>query len=382
MGLVADLKSGGAGIRVALPIEIGWRLRDDREQAAKIESTSMPLELHAMASRAVVDLSPEHDDLLRSDAERCARTIFDDSFEYRSNEGIADRGRRRRTDDASWSPLIECVRVEVDGHPAQRSIHRVVYEPGTESIIGRLVIPVRRGSIELRAMAVTNETGYRESLVTIVRQTKSGAGSEQWPAISQADFDAIELDAQLPNHPLSRVRAQLDKWLEPGAISVVAPANRAAHTQAIQHVRFTIAPPPRTIASTSHAGRGFEVERFTRVELGTTEDSVLHWSVGTIDRARLRDGRASLDALRPLVEAMHPEARGVSWLSCPVPSKTAASCAALAEIDVGFGRRCVRFRALDREDHARFVIVYAHRGWSDAELDALLDRAQLDRDRE
>ncbi len=381
MGLVANLQSGAAGVRVALAIDRGWTVRSDDESVANIRRDGGAIEVHAMVSRAVVDLSPTHDEALREDADRCARAIFNDTFELRSNANLAPSDRRRRTDDPSWSPLVECARIEIDGQPAQRSIHRVMYEPGIEAIIGRLVIPVRRGSIELRALSVSHETGYRESTLTLLRRDKGADKEAGWPLISQAEFDSIDLDAQFAAHPLSLVRAQLASWLEPGAITIVAPPSDDAHRLAIQRVPFVIAPPIRAIASSSFAGRGFEVERFSRVELGTSEDSVLHWSVGTIDLDRLRNRSASIESLRPLFEAMHREAHGASWSPKSSAGALAATSAGVAEINNAAGGRSLRFRALERADHARFVAVYAHRGWSDSSLDAMLDHAQLDRDR-
>ena len=52
-------------------------------------------------------------------------------------------------------------------------VHRMLYEPGREQIMGHVLVPVRTGLVEFRLLAGSRLTGVRESLL-VARAIKRG----------------------------------------------------------------------------------------------------------------------------------------------------------------------------------------------------------------
>src|SRR5262245_29647082 len=48
------------------------------------------------------------------------------------------------------SPLISCEHITVDGAPALSIIHRMMYRPGLEILMGHVLVPVTEGLFEVR----------------------------------------------------------------------------------------------------------------------------------------------------------------------------------------------------------------------------------------
>lgn len=165
-------------------------------------------------------LGPGLDEALRADVEADARLLF----EAARQPGDATP----RTADPAWSPLVELERVQLPGGWGARLVRREAYQAGRELLWGSLLVPVRGGVVEVGAGAGANETGFRESMEMAKRMVGRrppdgpGAGVGE-PIPPQAEFDDPALDRFYPTHPLSRVRAALQRLLGEGGPVVTAP---------------------------------------------------------------------------------------------------------------------------------------------------------------
>jgi hypothetical protein len=156
---------------------------------------------------------------LRERIERYARAMFIETFaEMKAGGRISDDVPR--TDDASWSPVLEARLVKVANSPALQLIHRMAYARGLEMILGHTLIPTARGTLEVRWMNNAAYTGARESAVLLA------SGVEGF--LKQQDYDDPKHDDSFPEHPLSMSRRAAD-WHVDSVKRVVAPAAFAPH---------------------------------------------------------------------------------------------------------------------------------------------------------
>lgn len=114
-------------------------------------------------SRMSMDISPTQFAGLQAHAEYYARAMFEDT----SRTLAEDPAKPLRTKDPSWSPLVDFERIDLDGGPAVRSVHRMVCRAGREMMMGHLLVPLEDGLFEARVLTVDMRTGYRESALML-----------------------------------------------------------------------------------------------------------------------------------------------------------------------------------------------------------------------
>src|SRR5687768_16204807 len=209
--LRAALRSGEIGIHWVPPataevVEEGPRLLVLRDGEAgvlwQMTASSMPFAL-------------DPDDALALDVERSARLAFDEAWSPES-------GDRRRTEDATWSPVIDRATAQLRGGPALRLLRRITYQPGNEIIAGHLIVPTATGHVDLCALARAETTGVRETIVVEMRLALDPGA----PRPTQAEIDDAERDPHFSDHPLSVVRRRLDAAV--AAVEVTQPATPPA----------------------------------------------------------------------------------------------------------------------------------------------------------
>lgn len=212
MPFLDDLASGRLGLTIRLPEHL--TLSKQTDTSAELTDARNDVGWWFFFFPGLrLDLAPEHEHLLRRDVERHARVLFDTMFAYSQPAGDA----RPRTEDASWSPVIELERVELGGGPALTVLHRMMYQPTRESVMGHTLIPVAGGLFEARWLAVAQMTGYRESVLMM----KLNEGKDL-AFLPQSAYDDPAHDAAFPEHPVTRARAA-KRWHEAGC-TILEPA--------------------------------------------------------------------------------------------------------------------------------------------------------------
>jgi hypothetical protein len=171
-----------------------------------------------------------------------------------------------RTDRDAWSPLIEAELHELPSARAVRLIHRMVYRPGREIIMGHLLIPCATGLFEARMIAKDDTTGYRESTLMLMSGAVSG-GEKTIPP--QAFFDAREYDAKFAMHSLSRVRGALGWLASEGLSDVRAVESRANLEVELPALGAAITPPQGFVHDPNASRPNFEC--FSRVSFCATD---------------------------------------------------------------------------------------------------------------
>jgi hypothetical protein len=184
-------------------------------------------------------IAPGEETALSEDVYLSARA----AFEARWARQPRAAGAVPRTASGEWSPIVEARLGRVGNGRIARVVRRLAYEQGDEVVDGHLFIPVEKGSIEIRVMAQSAETGVREKAVVAKH------GGKQ----PQATYDARELDPYFPNHPLTLVRGALDGVVE--AMEIVALPDRPAEI-ALTEAGCAVTAPPRFAATPSVAGSG------------------------------------------------------------------------------------------------------------------------------
>lgn len=165
------------------------------------------------------------------------------AFEARWRQQPRAAGTRPRTEVSDWSPIVEAKLGRIGEGRVARVVRRLAYEQGDEVVVGHLFVPVEKGTVEIRVVAQSGETGVREAAVT-----KKYGGRQP-----QATYDARELDAYFPEHPLARVRAALDGVV--GSLDIVALPERPAEF-ALLEPGCAVAAPPRFVAAPAVGGSG------------------------------------------------------------------------------------------------------------------------------
>ncbi len=271
MAFLTDLPQGTHGVRIDFPFSM--RIDQDIEREALLRDEARSVAWLVALDFAMVDLSEEHVGLLMGDLEREARCGFEDSFRARHLEVVVPP-RAPRTNDPEWSPIVSVEHATVCGARSLVVIHRLAYEPGDETVAGRVVIPLEKGTLFLSALGQASFTGFRETLVTdrvlkerLVdpehaardRPISQAEAQEQARQLlpSQAQIDDPALDSVLPEHPLSLVRAAL-RWLLSGGLPIEVNAPLQSHpgsTVELDRVGCDVTPPPRYIFAPMTAER-------------------------------------------------------------------------------------------------------------------------------
>jgi hypothetical protein len=204
-------------------------------------------------------------DDLREHVDHHARFLIRMSAEARGE-------RDARSDDPTWSPLID---FERRGH-ALETVHRMAYRPGLEVIMGHRLLPTPRGLVEVRVMAQDTITGLRESLFTL----RALAGGLPLP-LAQKDMDVRLGGEGSPRDALSRVRKALDGVTLEG-LEAMAPLER--REVELPTTGFAVVPPPRFVYVSKVQG----AELFARTSFCTT-DGREYFALGR-GRGRLERG--------------------------------------------------------------------------------------------
>lgn len=165
------------------------------------------------------------------------------AFEARWRQQPRAAGAMPRTEAEDWSPIVEARLGAIGAGRVARVVRRLAYEKSNEVVVGHLFVPVEKGSIEIRIVAQTEETGLREHAVT------QKYGGRQ----PQATYDARELDPYFPEHPLTRVRAALDAVV--GSLEIVTLPDRPAEVT-LSEPGCVVTAPVRFVAAPAVAGSG------------------------------------------------------------------------------------------------------------------------------
>jgi hypothetical protein len=249
----------------------------------------------------------------------------------------AECGEPKTQHDLAWSPIVEVKYVQVNTErpkdPPTTSalivIHRLAYKEGEEIVMGRFLLPVRRGLYEVIAIAgdgglewgaiadddtysteplrelqrndtpaaVTystnpttsstalqssapscsvHDTGYHSFKTTIENSHPNVYESnvKKKTAIRTLDMDGSEYDDQFPNHCLSRVRRAMN-WLTHKSCMVVTesplPTPPPGSEMELSHLRCRIVPPPRFLYCPNPYNPESNKYRFCRATLGGTD---------------------------------------------------------------------------------------------------------------
>lgn len=267
--LLKDLRRGVHGARLALPAAMKADA-DDRYDAGPIPDHDHEVWwwfLFRVGLR--LDLTAQREQQLRRAAHDFAKGMFEQTSRHH------DPAAPLRSTDPDWSPLIDLERIEVKGAPALRLIHRMIYQPGRETIMGHLLVPLRTGLVEARVLTVDTFTGTRES-VLMAAHVKDMSQEERAQFdraledgsvrfLDQSQIDAREADAQFPQHCLSRARVAL-RWLEEASgLEIDEPWSQPDGPREIEltDLGSTFVPPPGFV----HDSRG----HFVRVSFCATD---------------------------------------------------------------------------------------------------------------
>jgi hypothetical protein len=247
MYLIESLRTGRFGVTLKLPSRLRVS-RDEAECAELVDESMGVLWFFFFFPNLHLDLRKEHRADLRRSVEYYARSIFDDVFRQGDH---AFGNPPPRTADPAWSPLVDVEHLSIGAAQALRTVHRVAYEPGNESIMGHLLIPLRQGLFEARVLCVDRSTGYRESVLVDLwmreQPVRSDEGFEQLTAtLRQADFDDPRHDEMFSKHSLSRARAALH-WLSVESDLCVTELLSPLEDGDVElpHLGCVLLPPPR-----------------------------------------------------------------------------------------------------------------------------------------
>ncbi|NOK32932.1 hypothetical protein HMI49_06935 [Corallococcus exercitus] len=258
MGLLNDVRSGAAGLRLTLPGH--FTLQGDQETSAHLVDVERRAALFLFRSNLQIDLSPEHDELLALDIERHARDLFERHFHVHNRQQPAGGSGAKvpRTADPDWSPVVSIKRVRLGTCGALSVVHRMAYEPGMERVMGHLLIPLRSGLFEFRIVAVEQgPTGVRENVIFGEAAAKAGVKTDKEldQVLRSFNPDDPRHDSRFPQHPLSAVRSLLHLLAEPGNIQVTEPALQLhAGEVRIPDIGCAMTPPPRYLRTSDSNG--------------------------------------------------------------------------------------------------------------------------------
>jgi len=166
------------------------------------------------------------------------------AFELRWAAKPRAQGAQPRTAVGDWSPVIEAKIGKIGDGRIARVVRRLAYEQGDETVVGHLFVPVEKGTVEIRISARSGEPGERENKVS------AKYGGKQ----AQSVYDATELDAYFPDHPLTRIRAALAQTVE--TLEIVAHPAKRADEVPLPEAGAAVTPPLRFTAAAPIAGSG------------------------------------------------------------------------------------------------------------------------------
>jgi hypothetical protein len=276
---------------------------------------------------------------LSEDVDTSARA----AFEARWRQQPRAAGARPRTESGEWSPIVEAKLGAIGPGRLARVVRRLAYEQGDEVVIGHLFIPVEKGTVEIRVMAQSSETGLRENAVA----TKLGGRQPQ------ATYDAREVDPYFPDHPLTRVRAALDGVI--GSLEIVTVPDRPAEIT-LPEPGCAVTAPLRFVAAPTVVGSG----RGELVRLGVDDwqRTIEVWRIGRhsgAGQSRLAPALKGKDTHAALVE--HANKTAEAW-SADGGSNIVSHSAPID--DFGMCLQIQQYVTLDRDDESHHAV---YRWW-------------------
>jgi len=280
-----DLTTGAFGVRWQTPPTFEWVQNERRVAVARDAERKVTWLVRAYRYR--MDIDRANDAPLRADLEQDARRLFELAHATAQAPGFAPMPPR--TTDPTWSPIIEVEHTSL----GLVVVRRITYQPGNETIVGAVSIPVAGGYVELAAIARAGTTGYRESIL----MTQLVPNMEpDTPFPKQSVYDDPQHDATFADHPLSLVRSAL-RWLHGAGVEVLAPAAPGSPEVVVNAARCVVRPPPRyLLLAPDVLPMSPTLASFTRVTFGDIEPRLLDvWRLP--DTITSRDRGAALVAL-------------------------------------------------------------------------------------
>jgi hypothetical protein len=242
MTLLDAFAEGVFGLQVTPPE--GWEVHNAEVTEASLVDASKAIDWFWFIGPGLhLDLRPQHFEHLRAHAYRIARPMFD------AVSRQIGQAEQLRTEDMTWTPMIDFELIEIGQAPALRMVHRMTYQPGLELIMGHVLIPQPAGLVEFRC--VTRElgpTGMRESILYAMLPTSNRE------AVSQEFFDTSEHDEKFPEHVLSRTREALDEMIS-RIDRAQGPPDFDAHSERAEISGGSLVLPPRVHLSEEGASR-------------------------------------------------------------------------------------------------------------------------------
>ena len=282
MGLIARLKLGKIGVWFRAPP--GLEAQRDDDDFAMLVDREGGVAWHLCLTEFQLDLAAQHAPVLARDIERHTRDLF-----LRFFHAAGPRSEQPRTADPAWSPVVDVEQVVLGQAAALRVVHRLAYEPGRETLMGHLLVPLRHGLFEVRITAPTlRATGTRESalLDALLRASPGEDPRAVMRRLSQRAIDDPRHDADFPEHPLSRVRAALRRAIDEPLVGVTEPPAPPSEPRG---EGFAVTPPARYLPLT---GAGSAL-RCSRVSFSGTDGiqllTVVRQPRGGFERADLMD---------------------------------------------------------------------------------------------
>jgi hypothetical protein len=278
MSFLDALAAGEYGARFEPPDD--FEAVEEHPRGARLFDPGRGCEWHIGLRSSPLALAPEDDALLRDDVERAARFEFEQVYAQLDAPWPGSERLPPRTDEPGWSPVVHCERVRVAGAPALHEIHRLAYEPGAEIIAGSVQIALGTHTLEFGITLRSGTTGLRESLLfTRLMNERPGTDSQDLlRELTQAQKDAPEHDALVPEHPLAVVRGGL-RWLLAGAdgrLTVSAPGSVApAGETELPKAGCAITLPPRYRRFTPPIPMSPTLVMFARSALGRVLGSTI-----------------------------------------------------------------------------------------------------------
>ena len=105
-------------------------------------------------------------------------------------------------------------------------VHRIAYRAGEEVILGRVLIPTKRGLCEIVVAGGDTATGWRESSIVAAkcREDPKISTPDLDVFAKSHDYDSEYYDRMFPSHCLSRVRTALSWLLHSAGLQVTEPS--------------------------------------------------------------------------------------------------------------------------------------------------------------
>jgi hypothetical protein len=140
------LESGEHGVRWTPPA--GEVLRETEREVVLRDAGGLRWQLSALP--APFGLAPEEDEALAADLQLSARSAFEGYWNAHPKLTI---GARPRSDDLSWTPLIESSVATIGSGRCLRVMRWLAFAPGDEAVVGQLIVPVAQGTVEARVLS-------------------------------------------------------------------------------------------------------------------------------------------------------------------------------------------------------------------------------------